>query len=60
MCRSIEEMMERVSKEVAERTTLEFAKRMIADKRLPLEIIAEYSGLSIEEVTKLDAEFRSK
>ena len=56
MCRSIEELLN----EESERKTREFAMRMIADKALPLEKIAEYSGLSIEEVTKLEAEFRGK
>ena len=58
MCRSIEEMLEKNSKEVTERNTLEFARRMIADNELPLKKIAEYSGLPIAEVNKLAAEIR--
>ena len=60
MCRSIEEMLEKNSKEVTERNTLEFARRMLADNGLPLEKIAEYSDLSIEEVRKLESEIRGK
>ena len=56
MCRSIEEML----KEEKERNTLEFARRMIADNELPLEKIAEYSGLPIAEVKKLASEIRGK
>ena len=60
MCRSIEEMLEKNSKEVTERNTLEFARRMIADNGLPLDKIAEYSGLPIAEVKKLASEIRGK
>ena len=60
MCRSIEEMLEKNAKEVTERNTLEFARRMIADNELPIEKIAEYSDLSIEEVRKLESEVRGK
>jgi hypothetical protein len=60
MCRSIEEMLEENAKEVAEMKTLEFAKRMIERNKYSLEDISECTGLSIEEVTKLEAEFRGK
>jgi len=60
MCRSIEEMLEENAKEVAEMKTLEFAKRMIERNKYSLEDISECTGLSIEEVTKLDAEFKGK
>ena len=60
MCRSIEEMLEKNSKEVTERNTLEFARRMIADNGLPLKKIAEYSGLTVEEVSKLASEIGGK
>ena len=56
MCRSIEEML----KEEKERNTLEFARRMIADNGLPLKKIAEYSGLTVEEVSKLASEIGGK
>ena len=32
---------------------LDTAKRMLKDDKLPLELIAEYSGLPLEEVVKL-------
>ena len=60
MCRSIEEMLEKNAKEVTERNKLEFARRMIADKGLPLEKIAEYSDLPLEDVRKLASEIRGK
>ena len=52
MCRSIEEMLNEEK--------VKIAKRMIADNGLPLEKIAEYSGLTIEEVSKLASEIRGK
>ena len=62
MCRSIEEMLKEYGEEVAEKTTkqnkLEFAKRMINAGKIPLEEIAEYTGLSIESVEKLASEVR--
>ena len=56
MCRSIEEML----KEEKERNTLEFARRMIALTKNPLEEIAECTGLTVEEVRKLESEVRGK
>lgn len=38
-----------------EETMIENAKRMLADGLLPLEKIAEYIGLSLEEVKNLQA-----
>ena len=52
MCRSIEEMLNEEK--------VKIAKRMIADNELPIEKIAEYSDLSIEEVRKLESEVRGK
>ena len=52
MCRSIEEMLNEEK--------VKIAKRMIADNELPLEKIAEYSGLPIAEVKKLASEIRGK
>ena len=52
MCRSIEEMLNEEKERIA--------MRMIERKKYPLEEIAECTGLSIEEVTKLEAEFRGK
>ena len=56
MCRSIEEML----KEEKERNTLEFARRMIALNKNPLEEIAECTGLKVAEVKKLASEIRGK
>ena len=48
MCKMMEDMRKESLKEVA--------KRMLADGMLTLEKIAEYAGLSLEEVKKLKAE----
>lgn len=56
MCRSIEEMLN----EESERKSREIARRMIADNGLPLKKIAEYSGLTVEEVSKLASEIGGK
>ena len=56
MCRSIEEML----KEEKERNTLEFARRMIALNKYPLEEIAECTGLKVDEIKKLASEIRGK
>lgn len=55
MCRSIEEMLEKKGKE----DSLEFAKRLIAKGKVPLEDVSEYSGLSFDEVKKLASEYKS-
>ena len=52
MCKVIEEMR----KEEREEERLEIAKTMLLDGMLPLEKIAEYARLSIDEVRKLQAE----
>ena len=52
MCRSIEEMLNKEKERIA--------RRMIADNELPIEKIAEYSGLHIAEVNKLATEIRGK
>ena len=51
MCKVIEEMR----KEEREEERLEIAKTMLLDGMLPLEKIAEYARLSIDEVRKLQA-----
>lgn len=51
MCRVMEDMRNDVLKESA----IDTAKRMLSDGVLPLEKIAEYSGLSLDEVEKLQA-----
>lgn len=48
MCKMMEDMRKESLKEVA--------KRMLADGMLTLEKIAEYAGLSLDEVKKLKAE----
>lgn len=69
MCKAIEEMLEKyraevekeviekVTKEVAEKVTKEVqreaAQKMLKDGKLPLETIAHYSGLPLEEVLQL-------
>ena len=51
MCRAMEDMKNQAAKE----NTLAVAKRMIADGILTLEKIAEYVGLSLDEVKELQA-----
>ena len=51
MCKVIEDMLTQERKE----TTVAVAKKMIADGILTLEKIAEYVGLSLDEVKKLQA-----
>ena len=48
MCKMMEDMRKESLKEVA--------KRMLADGMLTLEKIAEYAGLSLDEVKKLKAD----
>lgn len=48
MCKSIEDMRKDTLKECM----LEVARRMLADEVLKLDKIAEYTGLSVEEVEK--------
>lgn len=56
MCRMLEEMREEAAKEAAAKATMEAAvetaRKMLADK-LPLEKVAEYTGLAIEEIREL-------
>ena len=54
MCRSIEEILN----EESERKSLEIARRMIELNKNPLEEIAECTGLTVEEVRKLESEVR--
>lgn len=61
MCKALEDMREKAAKEAAEKATKEAtraterrtAKRMLQDGKLPLETIADYSGLPLEEVLRL-------
>ncbi len=52
MSRIIEDMREQSSKE----TTINFTKKVLADGILTPEKIAEYTGLSLEEIKVLNAE----
>ena len=56
MCRSIEEMFNDAEK----RKTIEIAKQLISLGKNTIDDISECTGLSIEEVTKLEAEFGGK
>ena len=49
MCKAVEELC----KEEKQETMMDTAKRMLADGILTIEKIAEYSGLTVEEVTEL-------
>ena len=50
MCKAVEELC----KEEKHEAMLEAAKRMLVDRTLTLEKIAEYSGLTVEEVKELE------
>ena len=52
MCKVMEDMRNQTLKEGA----INSAKRMLADRILTLEKIAEYAGLSLEEVQQLKAD----
>ena len=52
MCKSMEDMRNQTLKE----GMINVAKRMLADGTLTLEKIAEYAGLSLDEVKKLKAD----
>lgn len=56
MCRAIEDMLNRTVKETRMESNRATARRMLLDGSLSLEKIAEFSGLSIEEVKKLQSE----
>ncbi len=51
MCKVMEDMKSEAAKE----KVMAVAKRMVADGILTLEKIAEYVGLSLDEVKKLNA-----
>lgn len=54
MCKAMEDMRMESLQEGRKESMKEVALRMLADGTLPLEKIAEYSGLSIEEVKTLN------
>lgn len=55
MCRLMEERIDRVKKETNRDASIQFARRLIAKGKTTYEEIAEYSGLTLEEVKKLAA-----
>ena len=59
MCRSIEEMLEKNTREVRAEDRLDFAKRMIEEGDLSLDKMARLSGIPIEDVRKLAAEMKA-
>ncbi len=56
MCKVMEDMRKESLQEGVKEGAIHTAKRMLADGMLTLEKIAEYAGLSLEEVKKLKAE----
>ena len=46
--------MEDMRNETLKEGMIDAAKRMLSDGKLPLEKIAEYAGLSLEEVQELE------
>ena len=53
MCKVMEEMREQSLQEGSKGRAIESARRMLADGVLSLEKIAEYVGLNLDEVKKL-------
>jgi hypothetical protein len=57
MCKAMEDMREKTARETARETEKKIkadtAKRMLNDGKLPLETIADYAGLPLEEVLQL-------
>ena len=56
MCKVIEDMRKKSLKEGIKEGAINTAKRMLTDKMLTLEKIAEYTSLPLDEVKKLKAE----
>ena len=56
MCRLMEDMRNESLKEGIKEGAINTAKRMLSDEMLTLEKIAEYAGLSLDEVKRLKAE----
>ncbi len=56
MCKAMEDMRNEALEEGMKEGAISTAKRMLADGALALEKIAEYVGLPLDEVKKLDAE----
>lgn len=55
MCKAMEDMRKESLKEGIKEGAISAAKKMLADGTITLEKIAEFVGLSIEEVKKLKA-----
>ena len=53
MCKILEEVEEQGIERGRQETMFDTAKRMLRDGKLSLEMIADYSGLPLEEVLKL-------
>ena len=53
MCKAMEDMREKTARETEKKTKADTAKRMLNDGKLPLEMIADYAGLPLEEVLQL-------
>ena len=53
MCKVMEDMREQSLQEGRKERAVETAKRMLADRVLSLEKIAEYVGLNLDEIKKL-------
>ena len=56
MCKIMEDMRNETRNETLKESAVNTAKRMIADGMLALEKIAEYAGLSLDEVKQLQAD----
>ena len=53
MMETYKDLSEIIAEEVAYDKSVEIAERMVADGKLSLEVIAEYSGLPLEDVQEL-------
>lgn len=56
MCRIMEDMRNESLKEGIKKGAINTAKKMLADGTITLEKIAEFAGLSIDEVKKIKAD----
>ncbi len=56
MCKVMEDMRNETRNETLKESAINTARRMLADGILALEKIAEYAGLSVDEVKKLQTD----
>ena len=56
MCKVMEDMRNETKNETLKESAINTARRMLADGILALEKIAEYAGLSVDEVKKLQTD----